>query len=256
MLIAIGPKQLYRYLLVCIVTLVGLHILAVGAAVLFPGPVLQGIREVFDLDQERNLPSKFSALQLALASVMLVVLSRKTRGSPTRDRGYWLALAVVFAYLTIDEYFSIHERMTTPVISRFGSGNVPLRAWLIPYAILVSAFGVSFVRFWWRQPQAIRWQLAVAASIYIGGGMGLELVGSWLAETVGEASPLYLLEVVVEESMEMIGVALFIRTLATLIQARVGTIDFQFGSREIESHEELLHDLEIADRRKRERRAG
>ncbi len=256
MLIAFGPKQLYRFLFVCIATLVGLHILAMGAEISFPGPVWQGVRDTFDLDHERNVPSKFSALQLALASAMLVILFWKSRGSSSRDRGCWLALAAVFTYLTIDEYFSIHERLTPPVISWLGSTNVPVRAWVVPYSLLIAAFCAYFLRFWWRLPRDARWQMAVAASVYVGGGIGLELVGSWLSEVVGETSPLYLLEVVVEESMEMIGVALFIRTLATLIQVRVGSIEFQFGSRVIEDHRELLHDIERADRRKRERRAG
>ena len=256
MSIVVSPKQLFRFLIVCIVTLVGLHILAVGAAISFPGAGLQGVRAAFDLDQERNLPSKFSALQLLLAVTLLFFLYVEGRRSGSRDRRFWLALAGVFLYLAVDEYAQIHERLTTPVISWFGERNVPIRAWLIPYAILVAAFGASFVRFWWRQPRATRWQLAVAASVYIGGGMGLELVGSWLAETVGEASPLYLLEVVVEESMEMIGVALFIRALATILQSRAGAVTVQLGSRVLEDHRELLHDIETADRRKRERRAG
>jgi hypothetical protein len=256
MLIAIGPKRLYRILLVCIVALVGMHILAVGAAVSFPGPVLQGLRGAFDLNEERNAPSKYSALQLALATALLVVLFRNSRGSSSRDKGYWLVLAAVFAFLTADEYFSIHERLDLPVKNLLGPGGTPKFAWVIPYAGLLAVFAVGFFRFWWRQSREIRWQLAVAGSIYIGGAMGMELIGSRLSETVGDESAWYLLEVVIEESMELVGIALFIRTLATLIESRVGAFTFQFGSRAIDSHEELMSDIEAADRRKGDRRAG
>ena len=255
MLIAAGPRQLYRWLLVCILVLVGVHIIVVSGAVLFPGPVLQGLRGAFDLNEERNVPSKFSAAQLALATVLLLVLFRRSRGPHSRDRRYWLALAAVFAYMTLDEYFSIHERLDIPVTNLLGPGSVPKFAWVVPYAVLLAVFAIGFFRFWWRQPRIIRWQLAVAGSIYVGGALGMELIGSHLANTVGDASPLYLMEVVVEESMELIGIALFIRTLATLVQSR-GAITFQFGTRDIDSHNELIQDLEAADRRKRDRRTG
>jgi hypothetical protein len=230
MLIAAGPKQLYRWLLVCIMVLVGLHILVVSAAVMFPGPVLQGMRGAFDLNEERNVPSKFSAAQLALATVLLLVLFSRSRGAHSRDRGYWLALAALFTYMTLDEYFSIHERLDIPVTNLLGSGSVPKFAWVVPYTVLLAVFAVGFFRFWWRQPPVIRWQLAVAGSIYVGGALGMELIGSWLSDTVGDASPVYLVEVVIEESMELLGIALFIRTLATLVQSRVGAITFQFGT--------------------------
>jgi hypothetical protein len=84
----------------------------------------------------------------------------------------------------------------------------------------------------------------------------METIGSRIFDILGADSPLLTLEVTVEESMEMLGIALFIRVLAELIQSRIGTISFQFGASAIESQNDLMQDVEFADRRTRERRAS
>ena len=238
MSIAIHPQQLFRWLILCIVTLVFLHVLAVGAALAFPSPGREAMRAFFDLNAEGNLPAKYSTLQLAFSALLLLLLHREARLSSRPGGGFWLALAGIFLFLAADEYYMIHERLSGPVISRLGAANVPSFAWVIPYAALVAAFAASFFRFWWQLPRAIRRQMAVAALIYVGGSMGMEEIGSRIYESLGKTSPWYLLEVVVEESMEMIGIALFIRTLATTLQARVGVITFQLGSRVLKDHGE------------------
>jgi hypothetical protein len=256
MLIAIRPQGLFRWLLVCVAMLVVLHVFAVTAAVAFPSPRHDWMRYLFDLDLENSFPAEFSTLQLLLASVLLLLLFKNARSSFPAESAYWLVLAGVFAFLSMDEQFVIHEHFTGPTKRWLGEARVPDFAWVVPYAAFVAVFAGCFFVFWWRLPREVRWKMAAAASIYVGGALGLELIGSRLAETVGRSSPYYLLEVLVEESMELFGIALFIRTLLQLIQSRVGRLILHSDTRQIESHNELMQDLEAADRRKGERRAG
>ena len=64
--------------------------------------------EAFDLDGEYTVPAFFSAGLLALAALMALRLSRAERGV---DRALLVFLAAAFAFLAMDELFSIHERL-------------------------------------------------------------------------------------------------------------------------------------------------
>jgi hypothetical protein len=256
MLIAFGPKQLFRWLLACIGALVCLHLLTLAAVLAFPVHGYEKLHHLFDLGGEGNVPATYSTVQLVFAAMLILVLHDDARRSQSQDRVSWLLLAAVFVFLAVDEYESIHERLMDPVRELLGAGNVPLFAWVVPYAVFVAAFAAYYFRFWWRLPRDIRWQVALSAAIFVGGAMGMEMVGSRIYETLGPQSPWYLLEVIVEETMEMIGIALFIRTLAKLIQARVGSLTFQFDTRAIENHRELMQDLQVSERRRGERRLG
>jgi len=53
----------------------------------------------------------------------------------------------------------------------------------------------------------------IAATLYIGGTLGLELIGDYHAEKYGEENLTYNLITTVEEGLELSGLAFFIRAL-------------------------------------------
>ena len=90
------------------------RIAAIGVA----GIVLMGVAgvlhaagvtpEAFDLDGEYTVPAFFSAGLLGVASAMALTLARGQRGL---DRTLLILVAAAFAFLAMDELFSIHERL-------------------------------------------------------------------------------------------------------------------------------------------------
>ena len=72
-----------------------------------------------------------------------------------------------------------------------------------------------------------------AALIYLGGAAGMELYGGFLHARLGVAelgaSTAYMTEVLVEEGMEMFGIALFIYALLTHMQETMGSIHMAIG---------------------------
>ena len=64
--------------------------------------------DAFDLDGEYTVPAFFSAGLLAVAATMALALARVRGGL---DRTLLILLAVAFAFLALDELFSIHERV-------------------------------------------------------------------------------------------------------------------------------------------------
>lgn len=252
MLIDVGPQRMRRLLFAAIALLVGIHVILLAS-----GPMPDegtGLRVLFNLGAEGNIPSKFSALQLLLNSGLLLLLFVEARDSRRNGSWHWLALAAIFLFLAVDEYYSVHERLVEPVKRLLGPENVLEYAWVLPYSGLLLVFAAAFQGFWKGLPSSPRREVAVAALIYVGGAVGMEIFGSLVAARLGETSTLYALEVVLEESMEMAGCALFTVALLRLLQQRTGNVTLYLDSLSIERHGELLKDIAAANRRKGERR--
>ena len=83
-----------------------------------------GLVNFLDMDKERNLPSFFSAGLLFLAAQLLFLISRLHKGKPRGGYGYWLALAIIFLYMTFDEAFSVHEPLSSPIKQNSRLGTI------------------------------------------------------------------------------------------------------------------------------------
>ena len=65
----------------------------------------------FDLQYEFNLGSIFSALQLMVIAFVALLNVLIVPGQKLWQRLYWLLLVGVFVFLSIDEFYSIHETL-------------------------------------------------------------------------------------------------------------------------------------------------
>jgi hypothetical protein len=207
-----------------------LGLLTVSVALLLGGVATQYIKYVhgydlgfvrlFDLEGEGNLPAWYSSFLLLLSSVLLGIigLNRKREANPYG--WYWLALAFIFLYLSMDEGAGIHE-MADPLIRRLlnaiGSLDFVLRvigtAWLlagIPFAVIVF---LVFWRFLLHLPIATRVQFLIAGGLYIGGAIGIEVVEGHYKALHGGHTLTYEILVAFEEGLEMVGLVVFLYTL-------------------------------------------
>lgn len=156
-------------------------------------------RQLFDVDEENNLPTWFSGFILGVTSFWLWTNADAKRAASDRWWIHWKALAVGFLVLCIDEIAGLHESFNT----------VTDASWAIPGGILAVAVGLLFFSFLWSLPAATRTAFFLAGCIYIGGAIGIEMVGAPMdADTMT-----YNLTTVVEEGMEMTGVLLFLLAL-------------------------------------------
>ena len=78
-------------------------------------------------------------------------------------------------------------------------------------------------------PAPTRRGVLVAAILYVGGALGMELPGGWIAEAQGSNTLLYHLVITVEELLEMAGVIVFIRVLASHIAREWPEIRLRFS---------------------------
>ena len=189
-----------------------------------------GLVRLFDVDEEANLPTLFSTLLLFSAGVLLALISRAEKAEGGRDSRRWAILSIVFLFLTVDEAAMLHELFNVPGQEILGrqSPGIFYYAWVIPYSVLVLALGAYFIGFFLRLPPAIRVRFIVAAALFIGGSIGLELIEGVQDKTYGENNMTYELLTTLEEGMEMAGVIVFIHALLQYVdlkQIRVSGVD-------------------------------
>lgn len=210
--IVIQQKTITKYLLYAACFLVVAHLAAMFIKYHTGHDNLYGLIPLFDLDGEANIPEFFSAALLLYVGVLFNIIARATRIADGPDVIYWRILSWGFVYLAFDEAASIHEKWI-PITKQLLGEWVPRFAWVIPGGFLCLVFFATFFRFWLRLPRRTRWELFFAAVLLVGGGIGIELLGSRYASLYGADNLTYNLLVALEEGSEMAGSILAAHTL-------------------------------------------
>lgn len=166
-----------------------------------------------DAGWEESVPTYYSSVLLLAAAFLLGLIARARRMAGEPFARHWLALAVIFVALSTDEVVCFHEGLTVPVRNALHTGGALYYAWVVPAMGMLAALALVYSRFLLHLPRPVRRQFVLAAVIYVGGAVGLELAGGVLAAYSGEHTLAYGLLATAEEAFEMIGVVLFIRAL-------------------------------------------
>jgi hypothetical protein len=57
--------------------------------------------------------------------------------------------------------------------------------WIVPFGFLVAIFLLSYSKFLFHLPVSTRKLFVAACALYIGGAIGMEMLGGYLADTTG-----------------------------------------------------------------------
>jgi hypothetical protein len=173
------------------------------------------IERLFHVDLEQNISTLFSVTLLLCSGSLLVLMTLLKRQQQDPDASKWMILAGGFFYLATDEGWSLHEQLIEPVRGLLGHGELGIFyfAWIIPAMAGVAFLGLLFLGFLSRLPSSTRWSFITAGSLYLGGAIGIEMLGGRQAELHGFENLSYQLFAHLEESLEMAGVILFIHAL-------------------------------------------
>lgn len=93
-------------------------------------------------------------------------------------------------------------------------------AWVMPGTIIVITLGIIFLKFLRNLPVNTRNQFMLSGIIYVGGALGVEMIGGHYYYH-GISSFGYSLITTMEESFEMIGIIYFIYALLNYIKMHV-----------------------------------
>ena len=178
---------------------------------------LFGMRRMFNLNEEQNLPTFFSTLLLLASALLLAILAAAARRDDRsrRDAWCWGGLAALFLFLSVDEAASIHELLMRPVGAAAGTSDLIHLDWVVPYLVAGAIVALLYARFLLRLPRVIGIRIVAAGSIFVAGAAGIELIGSgMLRDNDYDHGTLAMkLLFLVEETLEMLGVAYFIAAL-------------------------------------------
>jgi len=183
--------------------------------------LLMDIAMRFGLDNELSVPTWLvSAMALATSGVLWLI-GRHT----TASKLLWYVLAALFAVIAIDETAALHELVVQGVHVGVGLGDQQTftsNAWLL-LAPLIFAAGIWLVVWLHRSlPSKTFWRIAIALGVYVGGAFFVE----YLSIQIDKADLMYRIGLVVlEETMEMLGVWLALR--AALLHIREQLPDLQ-----------------------------
>ncbi len=189
-----------------------------------PG-ALTWLASLFNVNNENNFPSAFSSLNLLLAACLLFVIGRSPGGTAA-PASFWLLLSAVFVFLSVDEFVQVHEKLVGPTQRLMGSSTGIYRfAWVLPYGALLAVFALIVGRPFLRLPSRTRTLFVVSGGLFVGGAVGFESLGG-IYLTGGEPSRVVLmLLTMVEEGLEMFGIALFNSALLEVIVTRAGGLE-------------------------------
>ncbi len=184
--------------------------------------------QLFHVDREQNVTTLFSVFLLLCAASLLGLISLLKRQRQDPDCSKWMILTCGFIYLATDEGWSYHEMLTRPMRQLLGQDRLGMFyfAWVIPAIAGVAILALFFLKFLVRLPSSSRWFFLGAGAIYLGGAIGLEMIGGRYNESHGYENLTYQLIAHIEESMEMVGIIVFIYALLRYLAEQYLTVQF------------------------------
>jgi hypothetical protein len=171
--------------------------------------------DLFDANQESNLPTLYSTLALLLAGLLLGGIGATER-SP-RNRLYWFGLVALFAVAVIDETAAIHEKLNEPLRSLLGTSGRIWEPELLASVLVLGAAVVIFRPFVKCLPRPVQRLGAGGVVLFAAGTLAVESVQNLLADSNEEAGLAWALVGTLSELCEMVGVVLILEALLLYI---------------------------------------
>ena len=227
--LVLSPRKLALTLALVVLCLLLGHVITQSVKIYYGYNTLGGIIPEFDLNSENNIPTWYSSSALLLASALLAMIALvKLQWQETYAR-HWVVLAVIFLFLSMDEAASIHEKgselalLIMPSLVDFGYLSRYLYfAWVVFGVPFVLLFSLAYLRFLIHLPAKTRSLFVLAGIIYVGGALGVEMLGARDFYLYGEGRPLvHSMLILWEEGFEMFGIVVFIYALTSYLGSRL-----------------------------------
>ncbi len=194
--------------------------------------LIRKLVKFFYIDLELNAPAFFSMLLLLFAALLLAVIALLKSKQNASYKLQWAILSFGFLVMAFDETVAVHERLIEPMRAILGEANLGVLyyAWVVPAIVLVLFLALFFVKFWLRLPAKTRLYFLIAASLYIGAAIGLELAEGKHSEIYGMENLTYITLATVEEGLEMAGIIVFIWALLGYIADTYKEVQLRFDN--------------------------
>jgi magnesium-transporting ATPase (P-type) len=207
-------RQIMRIFIVSTLILIVLSVLTkISTFVLGHGNLL-GLIPKFDMDKEANIPTLFNTFLLAFSGVIFFIQSDSKKYSDSlNEQKPLFILGMIFSYMALDEITGLHELLINPLREVFDFSGAFHFSWVVVGLLVVALFLGYFIPFFLKKPRMVQTGLFLAGFLYIGGVLGIEMIGGAYASTYGELNLTYGIITTLEESFELFGLIVLINTL-------------------------------------------
>lgn len=151
------------------------------------------VLQLFDMDEENNLPSWWSSFLLLNVAFIVFIAARSVTD---QFRRHWFLIAAGFLVLAVDEVAGLHETFNSATESN----------WAIFGGVLVLLVGIAFIPFLNSLDKALAVKFILSGAVFVSGAIVVEL----LSEDMDSDTIQYTFAVALEEGMEMLGVLMFL----------------------------------------------
>lgn len=194
--------------------LLGFEILLVAGYIVThivaPGLAWGPVQTFLDVDREVSIPTWFSSVQLFAVGGMVLLMARNC---VRQLKSFFVLLGLACFFLSMDEATAVHDslyraaqRLKLPLLE----GREYL-VWMVPYlcgGVIGLAAAYRPVLFAWRTFRRESAWIAAGAAIFIGAGIGIEILTHYLYERAVDER--FFLAVAAEEFFEMAGVSIML----------------------------------------------
>jgi hypothetical protein len=182
-----------------------------------PNGLIEFFAKAFNVDREKNIPTAYSGFGLLLSSILLAVIAYAKKLDNDRYTRHWIMLSGLFLYLCLDEVGKLHERLIDPMHDLIHGTGFLYFGWIVPASILVALIGLYYLKFLFHLPIKFRKLFILSAVVFLGGALGMESIGGYYVSHYTIDDMIYQSEATIEESLEMLGIVMFIHALLSYI---------------------------------------
>lgn len=217
-MININISNIFKRLLACVGLLAFASVMFQAIAFFGGHPKVFGLVDFFYMGNEQNLPTFFTVCLMLLSAILLAHIYTESKIKQRPFQKTWLLLSLLFVALACDEFCMFHEELSALSTNKLGiqASGYFTYAWVVPGMIFVAIVGLLLMRLVLSLPQKTRFWFIVSGAVYISGVIGMEMIGANQLNQQGRTFG-YTIIVVIEESLEMLGLILFIRALQDYI---------------------------------------
>ena len=225
---SLSPRKTTRFLVVLVCGLVLCSLFFQFCLYFLPDyPLKDGLASMLNVDKEQNIPTLYSWSALLFCAILLLVIAQAKKAAGDRYTNYWRVLAVIFAYLSLDEAISIHEKFIKPLRTSLNTSGFLYYAWVIPGTIFVLIFLLGFMKFIKALPPKTKLLFLTAGTVFVSGAIGMELLSGAYADIYTNNNFTSAILTSIEEFMEMIGIVIFIYALLSYISPELKGLNLQ-----------------------------
>lgn len=228
--VVISTRATARWLLAVIGALAALHLLAAWLRFGLGHDSVHGLLPLLDLNVERGFGTWYSGAALLAGAALALVIAAAKRAVGDPFTRHWHGMAAILAYLSLDEVIGLHERLSILGARLVPASTAILYSWVVFGVAAALAVGLAYLRFAAALAPRARWLLVASAATFLGGAVGVEMVGGVVALRGGDETLRFTLWVLVEESMEMGGVAILIHALGDYLARSLPGVTLTFAA--------------------------